>query len=51
MSMTMDLSKVHGAGSGAIKMAIELYDYGVPVTVSAPPADEAADFAEVLGGK
>ena len=49
MTMSMDLSKMAGAAqSGAADVAIELYDYGVPVSVSAPPANRATDFADYL---
>jgi hypothetical protein len=29
---------------------MELYDFGTPVDVQAPPADQVTDFGSMLGG-
>jgi LppX_LprAFG lipoprotein len=40
-----------GVGSGrAVKVTMELHDYGKPVTVKPPPADSVFDLGKALGG-
>ena len=40
-----------GAGSGkAVKVTMNLHDYGKPVTVKPPPADSVVDLGKALGG-
>jgi LppX_LprAFG lipoprotein len=39
-----------GADGGKIQMTMEISDFGVPVDVQAPPADQTIDFAQ-LGAK
>jgi hypothetical protein len=42
---------VQPAGNGgAVRISMELHDYGSPVTVKPPPADSVADLSKVLGG-
>jgi hypothetical protein len=48
MHMTMDAGSF-GAGAGTADITMQLGDFGVPVDVQAPPADQTADFSE-LGG-
>jgi hypothetical protein len=36
-------------GQGDMDASFEFYDYGAPVDVSAPPADEVADLSSLLG--
>lgn len=38
-----------GALPQRVDLTVELYDFGVPVSVRAPPADEVADYADVAG--
>jgi hypothetical protein len=38
-----------GAGDFAMRLTMELYDFGAEVTVEAPPADETMDFVELFG--
>jgi hypothetical protein len=38
------------AGGGDVDFAVDFYDFGTPVTVSAPPASETLDLGQVLGG-
>lgn len=42
-----------GAGSGTVDMAMtmKLSDFGVPVNVAVPPADQTQDAMSMLGGK
>jgi hypothetical protein len=42
-----------GAGGGTVDMAMtmKLSDFGVPVNVAVPPADQTGDAASMLGGK
>lgn len=51
MAMVMDLSssRIPGAEQGTVKISMDVFDYGAPVNVKAPPANQVADFAEVLG--
>jgi hypothetical protein len=44
MHMTIDGS-AFGAGAGTAEMTMELTDFGVPVDVQAPPADDTVDFS------
>jgi hypothetical protein len=39
-----------GAASGGVHIDMEMYDYGVDVSVQAPPADEVTDLFSMLGG-
>lgn len=38
----------NGAGEGEMTIVEELYDFGTPVNVEPPPADETTDFAEIM---
>jgi hypothetical protein len=38
------------AGGGKIDFSVDFYDFGTPVSVSAPPASQTLDLAQVLGG-
>jgi hypothetical protein len=49
LTMTMDGSKL-GTKGGSVGVTFELYDFGAAVDVHAPPADQTADFGDVLGG-
>jgi hypothetical protein len=44
MHMTIDGS-AFGAGAGTAEMTMELTDFGVPVDVQAPPAEDTVDFS------
>ncbi len=44
MHMTMDAS-AFGGGAGAAEVTMQLSDFGVPVDVQAPPADQTVDFS------
>ena len=44
MHMTID-GRAFGAGAGTAELTMELSDFGVPVDVQAPPADETIDFS------
>lgn len=48
--MRIELATGAGAVPVASKVTMELFDYGVPVTVTAPPAAEVADLASLLPG-
>jgi hypothetical protein len=58
-SQSMDLGAISGAttgpdaGSIAIQMTMKLSDFGIPVHVTAPPADQTQDVLAELnnGGK
>lgn len=39
-----------GLGDGAMSMTMEWFDYGEPVDIEVPPADEVTPFSEVMGG-
>lgn len=39
-----------GSGTGTVVATLELFDFGADVAVSAPPADQTTDMAELLGG-
>ena len=39
-----------GAASGGVHIDMEMYDYGVDVSVQAPPANEVTDLFSMLGG-
>lgn len=52
----LDYSKASGKGKfppgtlpDAVEVSMEFYDFGIPVTVRIPPADQVADLAETLG--
>ena len=47
MHLTIDGGAFGGAGTA--EMTMELSDFGVPVDVQAPPADQTVDFSELLG--
>lgn len=55
ISFTMDLSKTAKGSavpasapkSGAMTITMDLYDFGTPVTVTAPPAGQVSDFSEL----
>jgi hypothetical protein len=38
-----------GAGAGTAEMTMEITDFGVPVDVQAPPADETVDLFSLQG--
>ncbi len=44
--MTMDAG-AFGAGAGSAEVTMELTDFGVPVDVQAPPADQTVDFSSL----
>jgi hypothetical protein len=48
MHLTMDAS-AFGAGAGSAEVTMELSDFGTPVDVQAPPAEDTVDLSE-LGG-
>jgi hypothetical protein len=52
--LTADLAKVDGVpatvASGAAVVTVELWDFGTPVEVTAPPADQVVDVGGILGG-
>jgi len=49
---SMDMSHVKGADQGAsIDITMDLFDFGAPVHVTAPPASQVADGEAVLSGK
>src|SRR4051794_22157149 len=54
LTYKMDLSKAAAASksgvSGEMNVNVELFDYGVPVNVTEPPADQATDLSALLGG-
>lgn len=51
MTMNLDLSKLaQGATQGSATLGFEFYDYGTPVDVVAPPADEVMDFKQAMSG-
>lgn len=43
-------AKRSGAGTGTVVATLELYEFGVKVTASPPPADQVTDLAKLLGG-
>src|SRR4051812_31229649 len=46
LTYSLDVSKAAGAkASGNVSLTLELFDFGVPVNVSAPPADQTADLS------
>jgi hypothetical protein len=47
LTMTLDAT-TEGTHVGAVTM--ELFDFGTPVDVEAPPADQVTDFGSMLGG-
>jgi hypothetical protein len=48
MHLTMDVGALSGKG-GTADVTMELTDFGVPVDVQAPPADQTVDFSELSG--
>jgi hypothetical protein len=49
--ITMDPSSIPeaaGMGAGPITTSIDMFDYGVAVDISIPPAEDTFDFAELL---
>jgi len=46
MHLTMDASGF-GTAAGAVDMTMEITDFGVPVDVQAPPADQTVDLLEL----
>ena len=49
VTYSIDLSKAPGFDiGGAINATLEFYDYGTPVSVSAPPASQVTDFFQLL---
>lgn len=60
MSMDMPLPNPAGApsspdaergGEAKVTVAQELYDFGTPVSVEPPPADQTADFADLMAAE
>lgn len=58
LNYQMDLSKVtvpnQGSGqklNGQMKLSMELFDFGTPVNVTAPPADQTSDLSSLIGKK
>jgi hypothetical protein len=55
LSITMDLSKASGdaaaaAQAGPVTMTMEFFDYGSPVKIEAPPADQVTDLTSQFVG-
>jgi hypothetical protein len=50
MHMTIDGSAL-GAGSGNAELTMEITDFGVPVDVQAPPADQTTDISALTDVK
>ena len=52
--MTVDMGATFGSASAGedagATMTIELFDYGQPVDIEIPSADEVTPFSEVMGG-
>jgi hypothetical protein len=48
MHFTMDTSGF-GGGAGTAEVTMEITDFGVPIDVQAPPADQTVDFSELSG--
>jgi hypothetical protein len=51
--MTLDMGAAFGAIAGeavGATMTIELFDYGQPVDIAIPPADEVTPFSDVMAG-
>jgi hypothetical protein len=48
--MAMDLAGVVPGGTGTATMTMELFDYGEPVDIEIPSADEVTPLLDVLGG-
>jgi hypothetical protein len=46
MHMTIDASGF-GAGAGTAELTMQLSDFGIPVDVQPPPADQTVDFSEL----
>ncbi|MBV8160798.1 MAG: hypothetical protein JO265_07735 [Acidimicrobiia bacterium] len=54
MSYTADLSTSKAgaaAGAGSVTLTLELFDFGVPVQVVVPSADQVADLSALSGGR
>ncbi|MBV9412219.1 MAG: hypothetical protein JO148_11525 [Acidimicrobiia bacterium] len=56
MKYTVDLSKSKATTStsglgGSVRFTLELFDFGVPVQATIPPADQVVDFSQLSGGK
>ena len=56
MKYAVDLSKSKGAASnpgvsGVATFTLDLFDFGVPVQATVPPADQVADLSALTGGK
>jgi len=57
MKLKMDTSSMLGAAggsaagvsAGAMELTMDVFDYGTPVHIEAPPADETGDFGDLLG--
>lgn len=47
----LDLRYVPAQGGGDATFSMELFDYGEPVDVAPPPADQVADVTELRGAK
>ncbi|MHB8513099.1 MAG: LolA-like protein [Actinomycetota bacterium] len=47
VTFAIDLSKASSATSGMMNFKMELFDFGTPVDVSAPPADQVTDFSQI----
>ena len=53
MTYQIDMSKaLQGgrSGPGVVNATMELFDYGAPLTVTEPPADQVTDLSALLGG-
>ena len=50
--LRMDMGQVLGAAGtrGEMTMTMDLFDYGEPVDIEIPSADEVTPFSEALGG-
>ena len=51
MSYTIESLSVPGGGTARATTTVEMYDFGVPVSVKAPPAKDTVDFARGLRAK
>jgi hypothetical protein len=47
--MTMDLSMAQSGQTAAAHVTIDISDYGTPVNVEAPPADQTTDLSALVG--
>jgi hypothetical protein len=56
MKYTVDLSKskvasTNPAAAGSVAFTLDLFDFGVPVQATLPPADQVVDISALTGGR